>query len=347
MKNGITYSVRELAREIGVDVVGNQDDVVTHVADLEDSNKGSLSFAASSRYLSKLKQTKATAVIIPESLVPHCQTTTLVSNNPYLSFARAAKLLHPEDELIADIHPSAVIHEDCEIADNVYIGPNVVISAKCTIGKDSYIGPGTVITAPSFIGASSRFVARVSIVGPTLIGERVIIHPGAVIASDGFGLANDNGVWEKIPQLGRVILGNDVEIGANTTIDRGALKDTIIEEGAKLDNQIQIAHNVIVGAHTAIAGCTGIAGSTVIGKHCAIGAAAGIQGHIKIADGVQISGMTAIRKSIAEPGLYSSGTTAQNNKSWLRNAARFKELDALFKKVNDIIKKLERIDKGK
>ena len=343
----MTYNVRELAREIGVDVLGDGDAEVTHVADLDESKQGSLSFAASSQYLNKLKQTKATAVIVPEALVSHCKAIALVSENPYLSFARAAKLLHPEEELIADIHPSAVIHDECEIADNVYIGANVVISAKCSIGRDCYIGPGTVITAPSFIGASSRFIARVSIVGPAIIGERVIIHPGAVIASDGFGLANDNGVWEKIPQLGKVVLGDDVEIGANTTIDRGALKDTVIKQGAKLDNQIQIAHNVIIGEHTAIAGCTGIAGSTVIGKHCAIGAAAGIQGHIKIADGVQVSGMTAIRKSITEPGLYSSGTTAQDNKSWLRNAARFKDLDALYKRVNDIIKKLESIDKEK
>tara|TARA_R110002096_G_scaffold296007_2_gene490399 strand:- start:778 stop:1809 length:1032 start_codon:yes stop_codon:yes gene_type:complete len=343
----MTYSVRELAREIGVDVLGDGDAVVTHVADLDESRQGSLSFAVSGQYKNKLKQSKATAVIVPEALVEHCSATALVSDNPYLTFARAAKLLHPEDELIAGVHPSAVIHEDCEIADNVYIGPNVVITAKCTIGSDCYIGPGTIITAPSFIGASSRLIARVCIVGPAILGERVIIHPGAVIASDGFGLANNHGVWEKIPQLGRVVLGDDVEIGANTTIDRGALKDTIIEQGAKLDNQIQIAHNVIIGAHTAIAGCTGIAGSTVIGKHCAIGAAAGIQGHIQIADGVQVSGMTAIRKSITKPGLYSSGTTAQDNNSWLRNAARFKDLDTLFKRVNDIIKKLDRIDKGK
>ncbi len=343
----MTYSVRELSREIGTEVLGNGDDEITHVADLEESTKGSLSFASSKQYLDKLKQTKATAVIVPESLAPYCQSTALVSSNPYLSFAKAAKLLHPVNELTGEIHPSAVIHEDCEIADNVYIGANVVISAKCTIGKDCYIGPGTIITAPSFIGASSRLIARVSIVGPTVMGERIIIHPGAVIASDGFGLANDNGVWEKIPQLGRVLLGDDVEIGANTTIDRGALKDTIIEQGVKLDNQIQIAHNVIIGAHTAVAGCAGIAGSTVIGKHCAIGAAAGIQGHITIADGVQVTGMAAIRKSITKPGIYSSGTTEQDNKSWLRNAARFKDLDTLCKRVNEIAKKLERIDKGK
>ncbi|MDW3095205.1 MAG: UDP-3-O-(3-hydroxymyristoyl)glucosamine N-acyltransferase [Gammaproteobacteria bacterium] len=343
----MTYRVRELAREIGVDVVGDGDAEITHVADLDDSNLGSLSFAVSSQYKNKLKHTMATAVIVPEELVSHCKTTALISKNPYLSFARAAKLLHPEEDLVANIHPSSVINDECEIADNVYIGPNVVICAKCTIERDCYIGPGTVITAPSIIGASSRLIARVSIVGPAIIGERVIIHPGAVIASDGFGLANDNGVWEKIPQLGGVVLGDDVEIGANTTIDRGALKDTVIKKGAKLDNQIQIAHNVIIGEHTAIAGCTGIAGSTVIGKHCAIGAAAGIQGHLTIADGVQVSGMTAIRKSITKPGLYSSGTAAEDNKSWLRNATRFKDLDALFKRVNGIIKKLESIDKGK
>ena len=342
----MTYTIREIAREIGVDVFGNDDDELTHVADIEECGEGSLSFAASNQYVSQLAQTKATAVIVPESLVSHCKTTALVSNNPYLSFARAAKLLHPVEKQIAEIHPSAVIHADCEIEDDVYIGPNVVISAQCKIGKSSFIGPGSVITAPSTIGAYSRLIARVTIVGPTVMGERVLIHPGAVIASDGFGLANDNGVWEKIPQLGRVMLGNDVEIGANTTIDRGALKDTIIQEGAKLDNQIQIAHNVVVGAHTAIAGCTGIAGSTVIGKHCAIGAAAGIQGHITIADGVHVSGMSAIRKSISKPGLYSSGALEQENKSWLRNAMRFKELDALFKRVNKIAKKLDSIDKG-
>lgn len=343
----MTYTVREIAREIGVEVLGDGDAEVTHVADLEECKQGSLTFAVSSKYLDKLKYSKATAVIAPESLATYCNTTVLVSDNPYLSFARAAQLLHPYEELVSGIHPSAVVNPDCSIAENVYVGPNVVISAKCSIGENSVIGAGSVITAPSIIGANTRLIAQVSIVGPVIIGERVIIHSGAVLASDGFGLANDKGVWVKIPQLGRVIIGDDVEIGANTTIDRGALKDTIIEEGVKLDNQIQIAHNVKIGAHTAVAGCTGIAGSTVIGKHCAIGAAAGIQGHIEIADGVQVSGMTAIRKSISTPGLYTSGTTAQENKSWIRNAMRFKELDKLVKRVNSALKKIESFDEGK
>ena len=343
----MTYSVREIARELGVEVIGSGDVEITHVADLGSClQPGSLSFAVSSKFVNQLKNTNASAVIVSEELVPHCNMTVLVSKNPYLSFAQAAKLLNPKTESPPGIHPSAVINDDCEIAENVYIGPNVVIGSKCTIGNNSYIGPGCIITAPTFIGAYSYLLARVSIVGPTTLGERVYIHPGAVIGCDGFGLANNEGVWEKIPQLGRVVIGNDVEIGANTTIDRGALNDTIIEEGVKLDNQIQVAHNVKIGAHTAVAGCVGIAGSAVIGKHCAIGGGAGIQGHIEITDGVQVTGMTKISQSIDKPGIYTSGTAAQENHGWLRNAMRFKDLDKLVKRVNILFKKIEEIDKG-
>ena len=334
------YSVHDIAREIGAEVLGDGDIKITHVADLENGTPGSLSFAVSNEYVKQLKETKATAVIVPADLVAHCDKAVIVSDNPYLSFARAAQLLHPPREIEPGIHPSAIISEDCELADNVHIGPNVVINAKCTIGNNSYIGPGSIITAPCFIGAYAHLVARVSIVGATSLGERVIIHPGVVIGSDGFGLANDSGVWEKIPQLGNVVIGNDVEIGANTTIDRGALQDTIIEDGVKLDNQIQVGHNVYIGAHTAIAGCAGIAGSAKIGKHCGIGGGAGIKGHIEIADGVQVTGMAAVRQSIKSPGVYSSGTVLQENKNWLRNALRFKELDKFIKRLQDLEKKL-------
>jgi len=343
----MSYTIHEIAREIEAEVVCESDIVVAHVADLEDATKASLSFAASNQYLDKLKNTKAAAVIVPKDLVPACPSIALVSNNPYLSFARAAKLLHPEKAFVASIHPSAIIYDQCEIGENVYIGPNVVISEKCTIGANCYIGAGTIITAPAKIGAESRLIARVTIVGPTIIGLRGIIHPGVVLGGDGFGLANNQGVWEKIPQLGKVKIGDDVEIGVNTAIDRGALKDTIIGNGVKLDNQVQIGHNVVIGDHTAVAGCAGIAGSAVIGKHCAIGAASGIKGHITIADGVQISGMSAVRQSIDEPGLYSSGTVLQDIKSWLRNATRFKDIDSMYKRVNQIAKKLEDLDKGK
>lgn len=338
----MAYSVRDIARKIGADVVGDGDAKITHVADLENSTAGSLSFAISRKYIKQLQRAKATAVIVPADLVAHCEMVTLVTDNPSLSFARAVQFLHPPEEIVPGIHPTAIISDDCEVAENVSIGPNVVINAKCTIGNNSVIGPGCIITAPCFIGAYARLIARVSIVGPASFGERVIIHPGAVVGSDGFGLANDQGVWVKIPQIGGVIIGNDVEIGANTTIDRGALQDTVIDDGVKLDNQIQVAHNVKIGAQTAVAGCTGIAGSAKIGKHCAIGAAVGIQGHIEIADGVVVTGMATIRQSISKPGVYSSGTLPQENKKWIRSASRFKELDNMLKRLQELEKKMAR-----
>jgi len=343
----MSYTIEEVAQNIEANIVGDSSVELTHVADLEDATTGGLSFLASSQYLDKLKQTQASAVIVPQEFAEDCPSVALVSTNPYLSFARAAQLLHPQNNHIASIHPTALIHDECDVGDNVFIGPNVVVSEKCVIEDNCYIGAGTIITAPTTIGDGSRLIARVTIVGPTIIGSRSIIHPGAVLGSDGFGLADNQGMWEKIPQLGRVILGDDVEVGVNTAIDRGALKDTIIGNGVKLDNQIQIAHNVVIGDHTAVAGCTGIAGSAVIGKHCAIGAAAGIKGHITIADGVQISGMSAVRQSIDKPGLYSSGTALQDIKSWLKSSARIKEIDKLFKQVHLITKQLEKLDKGK
>lgn len=336
----MAYSVRDIARIIEADVVGDGDVKITHVADLESGVPGSLSFAVSRQYIKQLQSTNSSAVIVPADLVAHCEKVALVSDNPSLSFARAVQFMYPPEEIVPGVHPTAIISDDCEVADNVSIGPNVVINAKCTIGDNSIIGPGCIITAPCFIGAYTTLIARVSIVGPTSLGERVIIHPGAVVGSDGFGLANDHGVWEKIPQLGRVIVGNNVEIGANTTIDRGALQDTVIEDGVKLDNQIQVAHNVKIGAHTAIAGCAGIAGSAKIGKYCGIGGGAGIQGHIEITDGVQVTGMTKVSQSIRQPGIYTSGTAAQENNTWLRNALRFKELDRFMKRLQDLEKKM-------
>ena len=342
----MVFTVDELAHKINLEVIGDRKSEITHVAELECSKTGALSFAVSGRYANKLRSTNATAVIVTPDLVKHCKVTALVSQNPYLSFARAARLFHPEEKIQPGIHPSAVVDSSCEVPDDAYIGANVVIDEKCGIGNNVCIGPNCIITAPCTIGSDTRLWAGVKIVGPTIIGERVIIHPGVVIGSDGFGLANDNGVWEKIPQLGKVLIGNDVEVGANTTIDRGALQDTIIEDGVKLDNQIQIAHNVKIGAHTAVAGCAGIAGSATIGKHCAIGGGAGIQGHIEIADGVQVMGMTKVSQSIFEPGIYTSGTVAQENKQWIRSAMRFKELDKLAKRLAILEKNLS-ADKNK
>ena len=336
------FSVTELAAQVQVELVGDTDIEITHVADLRSAGIGGLSFAVSGQYKQQLEATNATAVIVPPDLLSSCKTVALVSKNPHLCFAQIAQILYPSEPIQAGVHPTAVVSEQCTLAANVSIGPNVVIDAKCSIGEGGFIGPGTVITAPCSIGENVRMLANVSIVGPAEIGDRVFVHPGVVIGSDGFGLANNQGVWEKIPQIGRVIIGDDVDIGANTTIDRGALQDTVIEKGVKLDNQIQVAHNVKIGAHTAIAGCTGIAGSAIIGKFCGIGGGAGIQGHIEITDGVQVTGMTKISQSIDKPGIYTSGTAAQDNKQWLRNALRFKELDDLAKRLS----KLEKINKA-
>ena len=342
----MAYTVHEVARHIGVEITGGGEAELTHAAALDQAKQGSLSFIVSAKYLSQLKKTQASAVIAPPALASCCPTTALVADNPYLSFARALRLLHPPANTPAGIDASAVIHPGCDIGDNVHIGAHVVISQKCRLASNVVIGAGSVISAPVSIGAGSRLLARVTIVGPARLGQRVLVHPGVVIGSDGFGLADNDGVWEKIPQIGRVLIGNDVEIGANTTIDRGALEDTVIDDGVKLDNQIQIAHNVKIGAHTAIAGCAGIAGSAVIGSHCAIGGGAGIQGHIEIADGVQVTGMTKISQSIAMPGVYTSGTAAQDNRHWLRNATRFKNLDSLVKRINRLAKKIDSIEKG-
>lgn len=334
------FTVDELAREIDLEVVGDRKSELTHVADLERSGQGALSFAVSGQYIKKLQTTGATAVILSRELLQYCKVTALVSNNPYHSFAQAAQLIHPQEDFSPGIHPSAVVDAACDIPEDVYIGPNVVIDAKCTMGHHVYIGPNSVITAPCNIGSYSRLLASVTLAGPVVMGERTLVHPGVVLGSDGFGFANGNNIWEKIPQLGKVIIGNDVEIGANTTIDRGALQDTIIEDGVKLDNQIQIAHNVKIGANTAIAGCAGIAGSAIIGKNCAIGGGAGVQGHIEIGDGITVTGMTKISQSISTPGSYTSGTAAQNNKQWIRNAMRFKDLDKLAQRIKSLEKKI-------
>ena len=341
----MAYTVHDVARHIGVEITGGGQAELTHAAALDRAGPGSLSFIVSAKYLSQLKKTQASAVITPPALACRCPTTALVADNPYLSFARALRLLHPPANAPAGIHASAVIHPDCDIGDNVHIGAHVVISEKCRLASNVVIGAASVISAPVSIGAGSCLLARVTIVGPAELGQRVLVHPGAVIGSDGFGLADNGGVWEKIPQIGRVLIGNDVEIGANTTVDRGALEDTVIGDGVKLDNQIQVAHNVKIGAHTAIAGCAGIAGSAIIGRHCAIGGGAGIQGHIEITDGVRVTGMTVIRQSIAAPGAYTSGTAAQDNKHWLRNATRFKNLDSLVRRVNRLAKKIDSIEK--
>ncbi|MEW6352935.1 MAG: UDP-3-O-(3-hydroxymyristoyl)glucosamine N-acyltransferase [Pseudomonadota bacterium] len=333
-------SLGELARQVGGAVHGDADCLISGVATLQNAQPGELSFLANARYRKYLGATRATAVILSAAERDACPVIPWVVDNPALAYARAAALLHPLPHAEPGVHASAHVDAAAIIHDTASIGPHCVIEAGARIDAGVTVGPGCVIGRDSVIGANSRLVAHVTICHGTRIGRRALIHPGAVIGSDGFGLAPHQGAWLKIPQLGRAVIGDDVEIGANTTIDRGALEDTVIEDGVKLDNQIQVAHNVRIGAHTAIAGCVGIAGSAKIGKRCQIGGGVGIAGHLEIADDVQITGMTLVSKSITESGVYSSGAPAQPNAVWNKNFARFRHLDDMARRLQELEKRI-------
>jgi len=335
---GITLG--ELAEQIGATLHGDPACKVQGIATLQHAESGTISFLANPRYRKFLSTTSATAVILGPEDREACPVITLVSNNPYLSYARAAEVLCPQESPLFGMHPSAMVDGTAKIGERSWIGPNSVIEAGAVICAGTHIGPGCVVSAGAVVGEGSRLIANVSICGNVTIGARVLIHPGAVIGSDGFGIANDDGRWVKVPQLGGVEIRDDVEIGANTTIDRGALENTVIGEGVKLDNQIQIAHNVRVGAYTAIAGCVGIVGSAKIGKRCMIGGGVGILGHLEIADDVQITAMSLVSKSIMVSGVYSSGVPLQENPAWRKNAARFKQLDDIAARINKLESRL-------
>lgn len=326
----------KLASLLGVEWVGDENTPIRSVAGLDHAGKSDLTFLGSAKFRHHLKTSQAAAIIVKSSDVADVPGNALISENPYLCFAKALAFLYPEAPLESGIHPSAVVDASCDIAASAQICANVCIAANCQIADDVYIGPGCVIESGVSIGPATRLLANVSIGKGCRIGTRGVIHPGAVIGADGFGFANENGRWIKIAQIGSVLIGDDVEIGANTTIDRGAIGDTVIANGVKLDNLIQIAHNVKIGENTAIAAQTGIAGSTVIGSYCAIGGQVGIVGHLKIADRVTITATSLVSQSITESGSYSSGTPLQPTRNWHRNFARFKKLDNMAKRLNEV-----------
>ena len=334
------FSLGELAQQLGAELHGDADCEVFRVATLERAQPGDLSFFSNRRYKSQLLCTRASAVILAPADAPACPVASIALENPYLGYARAAALLSPSLEAPRGIHETAVVASDACVAPSAWVGPQAVLESGVAVGERVVIGPGSVVGRDSKIGPESILVANVSVCHRVTIGARVLIHPGVVIGADGFGLANDDGVWEKVPQLGGVRIDDDVEIGANTTIDRGALEDTVIETGVKLDNQIQIAHNVQIGANTAIAGCVAIAGSVRIGKRCTIGGAAAIGGHLELADDVHITGASNVRKSIKEPGIYSSGMAVQDNKSWRRMHARLMRLEEMARRLKALEDKL-------
>lgn len=334
----MTLTLSQLARQLNVELRGDGDVRVSMVASLQRAGPGALSFLANPKYRRYLKNTRASAVVLSGQDAQDSPVAVLVSDNPYACYARAARLLYPQDKPRSGIHPGAIVDAAAQIDPSAWIDANTVIAEGAKIGPSVQIGPGCIIGAKVEIGEGSQLVARVTILAEAHIGRRAILHPGVVIGSDGFGLAEVGGRWEKVPQLGSVRIGNDVEIGANTTIDRGAIENTIIEEGVKIDNQVQVAHNVFIGAQTAIAACVGISGSARIGRHCTLAGGAGVVGHLAIADHVHITGMSMVTRSISEPGTYSAGMPLMENRQWRRNAVRVKQLDCLTRRISSLEK---------
>lgn len=334
------YTLGQLASLTGVRLNDESysDLEIKAVAPVQSAKVSDISFCANPKYKKHLSECNASAVILKEDLVSGFNGASLISQNPYATYAQVAALLSPVDVPASEIHPTAVIHESASIGLNCYIGPNTVIEANVVVGNDCVLIAGVYIGKSSVIGEGTRLNANVSIYNDCIIGKRNIIHSAAVIGADGFGFANDQGRWIKVPQTGGVVLGDDVEVGASTTIDRGAIENTVIEEGVKLDNQIQIAHNVRIGAHTAIAGCSGVAGSTTIGKYCTIAGMCTIVGHIELADKVHITAMSLITKSIKESGSYSSGTAFEETSQWRKNSVRLKQLDTLSRRLQQLEK---------
>ena len=342
----VSYTLAEIVERLGGEVLGDAQTRVRQVATLSSARPDQISFLANLKYRSQLAESVAGAFILGRDAADASAKPRIVADNPYTYFARVSALFNPPPEAVPGVHPSAVVHPTAHIADDACIGANAVVEQGTKIGAGSIIGAGSVVGADCVIGNGCLLYANVSVYHGCMIGDRVILHSGCVIGSDGFGLAPDGGRWLKIPQIGRVIIGNDVEIGANTTVDRGALDDTVIEEGVKLDNQIQVAHNVRIGAHTAIAACTGIAGSAKIGAHCTIGGAAMIFGHIEIADGVNISTNTLITKSLTQPGTYTSALPFSEHGEWLKNAVQMRHLDSMSKRIRELEKKLGELEKN-
>ncbi len=331
-------SLGELATSFACELIGDPDVVVDDVASLSNAGPSSLSFLSNPAHMQQLSSTKAAVVILRADDAGESPTTSLVNDNPYACYARMAAVIRPAPSYEPGIHESAVIATTAEIAASAHIAPNAVIGDRSIIGEYVYIGPGSVVGPDCVIADDCKLIANVTLVRNVRIGARGIVHPGVVIAADGFGNAMTPDGWVKVPQLGGVSIGNDVEIGANTTIDCGALDDTVIEDGVRIDNLCMIAHNVRLGAHTAMASAAAIAGSTVIGKRCLFAGQSGAVGHVTICDDVVVSGRGMITKDIKEPGVYASSFPSEKVSDWNRKVARFRRLDGLMRRIDKLEK---------
>ena len=341
----MAVTLAALVARFGGELVGDGAVAVRQVAPLERAGPDEIGFVSQAKYLAQLADSRAGAVILPPGARDATERPRILTANPYLYFARVSALLNPPLRPPVGVHPAATVAADAKVAADASIGPGAVIGARAVIGPRSVVGPNCTIGDDVRIGADCLLHANVTVYPHCQIGERVILHAGCVIGADGFGFAPDGERWEKIPQIGRVLIGDDVEVGACTTIDRGALEDTVIGEGVKLDNLIQVAHNVQIGAHSAIAACTGIAGSAKIGRHCTIGGAAMIFGHIEIADNTRISTNTLITKSLPTAGTYTSALPFSEHETWQKNAVHMRNLDKLVKRVKALEQKLGELEK--
>lgn len=338
----MSLTLNEISARLGGEVVGDGNKIVTGFGTLLRATPSELAFLANPIYRSQLNSCQAGAVILAPVDRDATSLDRIVTKNPYAYFARAAALFLAPRVDTPGIHRTAVIGEGCQIADSATIGPMVSVGAGARIGERTIVHSNAHIAANVRIGSNCVIYPNVVVYCDCELGDRVIAHAGVVIGADGFGFAFDSGEWIKVPQVGRVVIENDVEIGANTTIDRGAIDDTLIETGVKLDNQIQIGHNVRIGAHTVIAGCTGIAGSTSIGRHCRIGGGVGIVGHLNLCDGVTITARTLVTKSITKAGIY-SGVPHTENREWLKTTVQLRRMDTLLQRVTQLEQEIKAI----
>ncbi|ENA3448701.1 UDP-3-O-(3-hydroxymyristoyl)glucosamine N-acyltransferase [Yersinia enterocolitica] len=332
----------DLAQQLDAQVHGDGDLVITGIASMHSAEPSQITFLSNSRYQEQLATCNAGAVVLTEADLPFCKSAALVVKNPYLTYARMAQIMDTTPQPAQDIAPSAVISPQATLGENISIGANAVIESGVVLGDNVVIGAGCFIGKNTHIGAGSRLWANVSVYHEVVIGQNCLIQSGTVIGADGFGYANDRGNWIKIPQLGSVHIGDRVEIGACTTIDRGALDNTMIGNGVIIDNQCQIAHNVVIGDNTAVAGGVIMAGSLKVGRYCMIGGASVINGHMEICDKVTITGMGMVMRPITEPGLYSSGIPLQPNKVWRKTAALVMNIDGINKRLKAIERKIDK-----
>lgn len=344
MSKTTELTLAALAEQLDAELQGDPEYLIRGLAPLAEAKPDQLSFLSNPQYRPQLDSSHAGAVILHPDMAEHFNGNKLLLENPYLGFARLSHRFDQQPTPVKGIHPSAHVAEEAQVHPTAAIAAGAVIEAGAIIEANCVVGANAVIGAYCHLGAGTRIYPNATLYHNVRTGQRCLIHANSVIGGDGFGFAHTGRAWEKIAQLGGVVLGDDVEVGACTSIDRGALGDTIIGNDVKIDSQVQIAHNVKIGDHSALAGCVGIAGSTQVGQYCMLGGGVGLSGHLHIADGVQITGMSLVTGSIEEKGIYSSGTGAMPNKSWRKNAVRFKQLDDMARRLRQLERQLQQLE---